>query len=277
MENSETLSESDRSGLLADLQSDDPQRQNRAAVKLSEMLKRHARRRLGDRARMVNYQLDSVVQTVMVGQIDRMVDRCEDDLHAQRYLREAVRNEIIDRLRKGGRRGEPIQISQLAVEDDSRTPEKVCNQAGPSTRVAAMEALALNQEALAKLRERLLAGLDRVDRILVEHYVLAGESWENASAQAGLSAQAARKRLSRQRNQLLATVVAPLRDRLGDEDWTLIEAIVVQRTPPEKLAAQLGRTVEDIRSRFTRIRDEHLLPTLGAIGCGALLRLMARK
>ena len=268
--------ERSREALLEDLRSEDAARRNRAAARLTELLKGHARAQLGRRARQVNIQATSVVQSVLAHELDQVGDRCQGETHVVRYLRRAIVNKIKDRLRKGGEKGEPAHVGQMGPEDGPAQPDPPARQPAPDSEVAEWEGLLMGEQAFAQFRDRLLVGLGEVDRVLVERYILAGEPWAQAAAAAGIEEPAARQRLSRKRKALLTAAVEPLRERVNGEQWALIEHLIVQRTDPAKLAPILGRSEQQLLRRSERIINGTVMLVLGADGSSALVRLMAR-
>lgn len=251
-------------GLLADIRSNDPTRMKAALEQLTDDLIAHARTKLGHRQDQANCQAKSVVQSVLVGELGEGADSFENEEHLQGRLRTAVDNKIKDRLK--GPKGRTGQASQYA---DDGPPDPAAHGPGVGTQIAEAD----RAEAVAR---SLTDGLDANDQEIIRRAILDDQDANEVARHVPLKPAAVRKRLQRLRPMLRKRLLEPLRESLTAQEWTIVNACLVERWEPQATTELLGVTAEELARTHEAVIRDHVSPALGQPGLLALGRLLGR-
>jgi DNA-directed RNA polymerase specialized sigma24 family protein len=255
---------------LEDLKSDDPVKQRAAIEALREELIEHAKRRLGRVQHHVDRQPESVVQSVLVGELPHH-DRYENDAHMRGRLRRAVMSKILDRRKKGGKK-RTYQLSQTS--NDGTPVDPADTAAGVGTQVESLEQDELARKQVLDAQRRMLEDLDSDAQAFVRLIVIDGVSCKDAATELGITPDAARKRKQRLAESLRSKLAEPLRDQLSAEDWTLLRTCLVDRLSPNDAAALAGCTVEQLVRRYSDLFANEVGPLLGPDAIEYMERLL---
>jgi len=250
--------------ILADLQSEDPARIERAYQRLTEHLLSYARTLLRTRFNQVHLQDGSVVQSAIAGLVERGPVEFLNEAHLQGRMRLAVLRKIQDRIKAGKNR--MAQQSPRSAPTDSAAPE---TGAGIPPGV-------VDSGQAADIEAILLDGLDPKDRDLVDLCLLQKLSSAEVARQLGMSADLVRQRVTRLRPQLRRRLLAPVQQQLSPEEWRVVKVLLLDRMPPRQAAAALGVDPISLSEELLRVLDEVVRPLLGPEGCSLLVRLLGR-
>jgi RNA polymerase sigma factor (sigma-70 family) len=252
--------------LLERLRGADPKALNDAVGQLLPILREYARREIQRRG-VRSREADTLVDSVLIRCLKPAAERCGDDEELRGYLYNAIRHKVIDQTRKP-------QHHQFPEEADSSfgPPDAAPS---PSEAVEAEEARSHDDAALERfLRAVERASLTPRDRELVNLFVVRGMAWEHVAATLELSNGAARTAMSRARSRLLPQLMAPLRARLREDDWKILEATMIERRRPEDAAAEFGLDAQDMVHRFMFTVFPVIDRSFGSHGMAMLRRLM---
>jgi len=223
---------------------------------------------VGNKRDEADLKPESIVASVIAEEIPKAPGRCNDESHLRARLITAVKNKVIDRLRK----------RDVIDRFNTNKAHEGFSASGPGTQVANAESLAQAAESFKTFREILLAlAKNTEERILLDEYVLAGKEWAQVASSAGLTAVAAKKHLSRRRSSLLEELCRPLRGQLDGESWAVAEGLIVERQSPTAVAETLGMTEHAVKTIFASRIIPEFKSLYGKNAYEGLLRLMGNK
>lgn len=253
-------------GLLDRLRGGDPKAVNDVVAQLYPVLRDYARREV-QRGGVHTREADTLVDSVLIRCLRPASEKCADDGELRGFLFRSIRNAIIDEGRRKRPRQFPAEAdSGFGPADDTPTPVR---------RAENEESQIHDQAAL----DRFLRAIDAADlspreRELIDLFVVRGMAWEHVAATLQLSSGAARTAMSRARTSLLPQLLAPMRARLREQDWRILEATMINRQRPEDAAADLGLDADEVLNRFMFSVFPIIDRAFGCHGMAMLRRLM---
>ena len=260
--------------LLDRLRSDQDSEFRQALEDLTDLLVGQARAELSGKLDRVDLVPESVAQSVLVGELGQLPDLdINDDEHLVGRMRLAIRNKIRTRLRKGGKAGQPVQMSQGPNE---RSDVGVASGPGPATSVEAVDESDKVSCKSAELRARLLGGEDQQSKQMIEMCVFRAWDAKRAAEHIGCSHDALRARLSRSKKPLRAKLLEPVRERVEPHEWAILSGVLIEQMSPAKLTGVLGMTPDALSESFERLLSGVVLEQIGPDGMAVLHRLLGR-
>ncbi len=233
-----------------------------------------ARAELSGKLDRVDLVPESVAQSVLVGELGQLPDlEINDDEHLVGRMRLAIRNKIRTRLRKGGKAGQPVQMSQCPSD---RSDVGVAGGPGPATSVEAVDESVIVSRKSAALRARLFEGEDQQSQQMIEMCVFRGLDAKRAAEHIGCSHDALRARLSRSKKPLRAKLLEPVREVVQPQEWAILSGVLVEQMSPAKLTGVLGMSAEELADSFEGLLSGVVLEQLGPEGMEVLHRLLGR-
>lgn len=250
--------------ILEGLLSEDADEVNRAYRLLTDDLLGYARGLLRTRFNQVNLQEGSVVQSAVASLYEKGADRFENEDHLQGRMRLAVLRKIQDRIK--------ARKNRMVQQPEEGGYENDPGNSGPgiATRIA-------DGECAFDVGALLLNGLDSDDRNLVELGLLQNLDRKTLGQRLGLSDDAVRQRLSRLRPRLRASMLEPVRRRVHEDEWTVLNLCFVKKMSAKAAATELGLTEAQLAMELYRLVEECVKPMVGESGCDLLVRLIGRS
>lgn len=249
--------------LVDQLRSGAPGDVNDAILKLYPLLRECARREMQRRG-VRSREADTLVDSVLFRCLGPAAERCADDDQLRAYLAKSIRNAIID----AGRARQPKQFPEDAGSSFGPVATDPRPEPPAEDRLHDHEALSRFVEAVEQ------STLGPRERELVQLFVVRGMAWEHVASILELSSGAARTAMSRARSKLLPQLMQPLRAKLREEDWKILEATIIERRRPEDAAADMGLEPQDMLDRFLFAVFPVIDRCFGSHGMVMLRRLM---
>lgn len=260
--------------LLERLRSDEDAEVRQALEDLTDLLVGQARAELAGKRDRVDLVPESVAQSVLVGELGQLPDlRLADDEHLLGRMRLAIRNKIRTRLRKGGRSGQPVQMSQGS---EVRSEVGVADGPGPATSVESLDEAKRVSAKGAEIRARLLDGEDSEAQQMIDVCVFRGWDARRAAEHIGCSHDALRARLSRSKKSLRAKLLEPVRASVEPPEWAILSGVLIEQIQPAKLSNVLGIDPENISKSVEHMVSGVVLERVGLEGIVILHRLLGR-
>ncbi|MCA9293193.1 MAG: hypothetical protein KDA20_05210 [Phycisphaerales bacterium] len=240
----------------------------------AHVLRPAARRAVGGRNDQVDFQVDSLVQSVLADELPIALEKCDSEAHLRARLVQAIRNKALDRMKKGGKAGTP---RHLGGPGDDGYDDPANAGPGPRTEALAIESVAIGSDAFAQFASLMLTCVsDEVDAILVNDYLLLGKEWSPVAQSCGLSEAAARKRMSRMRSKLLDAICQQIAPDLDTLDQEIAKRLLCDRQKPATIAGELAIPVGQVE----RTMADQLVPALikhnGKASLNPIWRLVGR-
>ena len=242
---------------------------------IDELLLPYAKRVSSGKKDRVDLQPESLIASVIEDHLDEAIQASGGSEHAVNNLRQAIKYKFLDRLRKGGKAGQPDQFSQ-GDPDNSYDPQ--ANQFGPMTIVEADDTAHADEKRHEHFCELVLGVCsDDADRVILTGYLIGGEGWPDVAQEAGLSEPAARKRMSRLRGQVLTRLIEGVRDELNAEMWVIAEGAMINRQPAQVLAQAVGRTEQQVERMMMSVVTDCLALRYGAAAIEPIGKLLPKR
>jgi len=227
----------DPTRLLRALRQGDAAQKDAAMLALHRRLQRQAGRYLGDQAEQADLQVESIVQSVIVGALADGFDGYNDDAHLRAGLHQRVRHLILDRKKKH-------RPGALPRGEEDETLDPTAAGPGPGTQVARREdEKNARRQRQAFIDMCLAAPITERQRKLLAPY-LDGRSWQEIATTLESTVGAAKKMMSEMRPKVLAHLLEPLRTKVDGRCWGLIELHFIKRRSIETAASAMGMDVE---------------------------------
>jgi DNA-directed RNA polymerase specialized sigma24 family protein len=243
------------------------EREDEVLAKIYESLRAAALRSAPAGGRQVDYQADSVVQSVLCGPILSAVRRCGDEQHVEHLLRLAVRHKIIDRLRKK----KPGSL-ECGVDGGGVEPVARGDLDSPSA-----GSVIDDRDGLVRLAQALNGAVQSErDAKLVSMAVMEDTAWEEVASALGIGLGAAKTAMTRLRPRLVGAAVEPLRRLVNGSQWEVVQAVLVDRLPLNAVAETTGLSADRVFLVIRDVVNPLLLDLYGGEAAAVIARLLGR-
>lgn len=218
---------------------------------------------LGAKRDRADLNPESVVLSVLGGQLGRVVVRCNSDEHLLAFLKVAVKHKYLDRLKSRQSRN---------ADDDLVVP---ASGPGPATHAFLAESAMHDIGGYSRLVDVLKRACSSdADEVMVGQFLLADKGWSAVAEQLNKKVSAAKVAFHRLRENLLIAAIGPLEQVLPPAEWRVARAVCIERLSPASAAEMLDIPEDTLRQTFqSRVLPE-LRALYGSPGVSVIHRLM---